>query len=481
MSDKTSRTLTIVQSESQVIDPHVNTDNVDKLSILSSLFETLVTRNSAGAYVPSLAESWSVSEDARLWTFDIRGTVRFHDGSLLGAHDVAESLERIRDPALGGELGSQGVFQSYLEGCRFDVAGSHTLRISCEEPFADLLDLVVLFPIVRWEGPGGAEPPFIGTGPYELARADVDDIAMKAFDGYWGGRPSITGIHWIVERSATSRARALVHGEADIVAGLTPVERGIVEDLRCRQIVAAPRSVCTVFMCNLISGICTDRRVRQALNFGLDVPELIKRVADGAASPLSGPLTRIHFGYDPAVPPYRYDSARARQLLDSAGYGSGLDVVLDVPTILPDDAPELAGLMAKQYQRVGIRAVSREFEDRPKYAEMVRAKQIDDACCFESSPLSTYRLFREKFHSGAHGPWWQGYRNPEVDKLIDGARSVADARERAGIYRRVHSILQDDAPWIFLYNSARIWGMGPKVLHWRPRVDGLIKAVDVVI
>ena len=140
--------------------------------------------------------------------------------------------------------------------------------------------------------------------------------------------------------------------------------------------------MCTIFMCNLLSGICTDRRVRQALNYALDVSSLIETVMDGAAAPLNGPLTPLHFGRDPLVPSYSYSPEKALELLREAGYEKGLDVVLDIPAILPDEAPRLAELMAEQYEKVNIHATIREFKNRPKYATMVRAKQIDDACCF---------------------------------------------------------------------------------------------------
>ena len=92
----------------------------------------------------------------------------------------------------------------------------------------------------------------------------------------------------------------------------------------------------------------------------------------------------------------------------------------------------------------------------------------------DSSPRSTYRVLREKLHSGLRGPWWEGYTNPEVDALIEQAESTFDTRERQEIYRRIYRIVRDDAPWIFLYNPLRYWGVGPALAGWTPRADGLI-------
>jgi peptide/nickel transport system substrate-binding protein len=188
----------------------------------------------------------------------------------------------------------------------------------------------------------------------------------------------------------------------------------------------------------LLDTVQADRSVRQALNYALDVPELIETAMKGAGRVLNGPLTPYHLGYNPSTPPYGYAPERAKMLLREAGYGDGMRVVLDVPTILPDRAPALARQMAEHYSKVGIVAEVREFPDRPAYADMVRAKEIDDACCFDSSPLSTYRGLGEKFHSGVHGPWWQGYENPQGDQLLDRAAATPEGARRQELYRQAY-------------------------------------------
>jgi peptide/nickel transport system substrate-binding protein len=106
---------------------------------------------------------------------------------------------------------------------------------------------------------------------------------------------------------------------------------------------------------------------------------------------------------------------------------------------------------------------------------MVQGKTIDDACLFDSSPLSTFRVLREKLHSGLSGPWWQGYKNPEVDSLIDQAARTIDEAQRRSIYRRVYSKISDDAPWIFLYSPNFFWGVGKRAHGSKIEMDGVIR------
>jgi peptide/nickel transport system substrate-binding protein len=470
-----TKKLTVLQSQVRLGDPHVSSDDRNSLSMIFAMYEALVCRDGSGGYLPALAESWTLEDDACTWTFNLRGPVAFHNGDTLEAQDVVANLERVRDPAMGGELGSQGVYQSYLEGAVIKAVDERTVRIVTARPFADLLDLVVKFPIAPRRALAGLPDTPVGSGPYRFVKAEGDLVVMKAFAEYWEGQPPVEEVYWRAEPDAAQRVEALLADEADLIADVTPEGvRGIKASGQA-TVFTSDSSVCATFMCNLQSGVCTDRRVRQALNYALDVPELIEKVMEGAARPLNGPLTYLHFGCDPSAPPYPHDPEKARALLAEAGYADGLHLVLDVPTVLPDEAPHLARRMAQQYAEVGIVTEIKEFTDRPGYADMVRAKQIDDACCFDSSPLSTYRVLYEKFHSGVRGPWWQGYSNPEVDALIDQAQATADNARRRDLYRRAYRMIRDDAPWIFLYSPTYSWGVGPRVRGWSAGNDGLIK------
>lgn len=467
--------LTILQPTVSLADPHIASDNKHRLSILAALCEALVCRDERGRYQPALAQSWQTTDEARAWTFRLRPGVRCHNGDILTAADAVASLERAFSPALGGDLGTEGLYQSYFQGATLQAADDQTFHLRLARPMADALDLLVDIPILPQRTLADLPQRLSGSGPYCLVEVQPDSMMMEAFADYWGGPPPVKRLYWQAEPDGERRVKLLLAGQVDLIAQVPMSAQTVLQNSVEAELITAPGSVCTVFMNNLRSGVCADRRVRQALNYALDVPAIIERIMGGAARPLNGPLTELHFGYDPATPPYPYDPARAKALLAEAGYGEGLDVILDVPVILPDEAIPLAHLMAEQYAQVGIAAHIREFGDRPGYANMVKAKQIDDACCFDSSPLSTYRCLREKFHSGVAGPWWQGYANPAVDALLDRAEATIDEIQRQTLYRQAYGRIRDDAPWIFLYSPSLAWGIGPRARGWQPGIDGLIR------
>jgi peptide/nickel transport system substrate-binding protein len=206
----------------------------------------------------------------------------------------------------------------------------------------------------------------------------------------------------------------------------------------------------------------------------LDVDKIIDQVKNGAATRLNGYLTPHHFGYNPETPVYPYDPQKARSLLADAGYSDGLNLVFDIPTVMPNEARQLTRMMVEQYNQVGISIEVIEHQDRPAYAEMVREKNINDACCFDSSPRSTFRVLREKIQSTLRGPWWQGYENLQVNSLIEQAQATVSDMDRQKIYRQIYSIIRDDAPWIFLYRPTNYWGVRSTMKDWKPSSQGLL-------
>lgn len=468
--------LTVVQSSVRIGDPHIVSDGLAAKSIIKTIYDALVALDASGRYQPALAERWDVSEDARSWTFHLRDGVTFHNGETLTSADVIATLARVLDPSIGGAFGTEGVYLSYLGGAEISAPDETTVRIVTEDPMADLLDLVVDMPVSPASALADLPGDYVGSGPYRIVEHTDDRLVVAAHADYWGGTPDYEEIHWIAEGDPEARTRAVLEGRADIAAGI-----GIEGRDRIRA-EAGPRGAVThemdsglaiIFMINALNGPGRDVRVRQALNLALDRDAIIQEIRGGAAKPLSGYLTSGHFGYDPATPAYAHDPDRARELLAEAGYADGLSLTFDIPRAMPDEMPALARLMAAQYAAVGIEVEIVEHEDRSGYSQMVRRKEIADAAGFDSSPRSTYRVLREKLHSGLKGPWWEGYENPEVDALIEEAQATVRETERQAIYRRIYGIVTEDAPWIFLYNPTLYWGVGPGV-GWTPRVDGLL-------
>jgi peptide/nickel transport system substrate-binding protein len=463
--------LRVVQPTVRLLDPHVWTDTRDRLNLRHAAYDALVCYDLAattgGYYAPALAARWHLAENAATWTFELRDGVRFHDGTRLTADAVVASLDRARAASLPGELGTSGLYHGYLGAAEVSAPDASHVRIVTPEPMADLLDLLVEIPILS---PGAAA----GTGSYRTVATDESRVQMEAVGNSWRGPAAYRGITWRAEPDETARRAELLAGAADIATDLFAGTREKAEADGRARFIEREGKVAVIFMLNARCGPCADRRVRQALNYALDVDSLIAHARAGAARRLNGPLTPLHFGYDPDTPLYPHDPEAARRLIREAGR-DGLKLVIDIPTILPDEAPLLGRLIREQYARAGIEVEVRAFADRPAYADMVKAKRIDDACCFDSSPLSTWRVLREKFHGGVAGAWWQGYDNPKVNALLDRAARTVDNAARRTLYRSAYRLIRADAPWAFLYSPTLTWGMGPRAVQVAAGIDAALR------
>lgn len=464
--------VTVAQPHVRVGDPHVCSDDRSRLSVLRSIYEPLVRRADAGAHAPALASSWAVSDDARTWRFQLREGVRFHDGTRLTSDDVVASLRRIRDAPPPGELGTTGVYQGYLAGSAIEADGDARLRVELAEPMADLLDVLAelaVLPAARVHD-SDRRPP--GTGPFRLAGGDGTRIDLERWPDHWSGSGPVDRVTFEAVPDASERLERVRYGSADLASDV-PARAVDAAAGSGTTLLTRPGSTTTTFMANLSEGALTDVRVRRALNHAVDVDALVADLHGGHADRVADPCTIPQLGHDPDARPYAHDPERARTLLAEAG-AAGLRLRFDVPERLPDEAPALAALLAEQFAAVGVQLEVVRHADRPAYAERVRDGRIHDAACFDSSPSSTFRLFREKFHGGVQGPWWLGYANPTFDEIVDRAAATPSTRERRALYRRAARLLHDDAPWLYLYAPRLAWAVAPGMRAWIPSADGCV-------
>lgn len=467
--------LTVVQPSVTLADPHVLSDIRDRRSIIDSIYDSLVRRRDDGGFSPWLALDWQVHDGCRHWRFTLREQVHCHDGSLLSAEDVVASLQRALSPELPGELGTQGVLRSYLQGAEIFVADAHTVAIDSPLPVADLLDLLVDIPVVPRHALAGLPSGAIGSGPYQLESVEAGRLTLRAFASHWAGCPPAERLHWLAEPDALHRLQLLSDGQADLV--VEPDRRLSASDTP--GLLSAPAYLCVIFLFNLQQGPCQDLRVRQALSHAIDLDAIIadQQIAAGAAQPLAGPLAPRHAAAAPALLPYAYDPERARSLLHAAGFADGLTLDIDLPARFPDESIALAQRIAGYFAAVGVQANLHVHHDRPAYAEMIRSKKFGDLCCFDSSPASSWRVFSEKLDERRQGPWWQGYRSAALNQLLDQAASQADAARRARLLQAAYRQVHQDVPWLFLYAPESRWLLGPRAQGWQASPEGRVRII----
>ena len=462
----------ILQKSVTLRDPHDCTDSGDALALLDAVFDAPVRRRADGGFAPALAKSWSVSADARTWTLTLRDGLTFHDGRALDAAAMAASIERMKRPDVGATLGAPAVWGQYLGGAEIRAVDTHTVSITTVEPLADLLDILVSAYAVPPEvdDPGFLRRP-VGSGAYRVVSVDPEvEIRLEANPDWWGGALRNRGLVFRCAPDPDGRAAAVAEGKAALATRLTAARQkaAVTQGGRFWSDVTDPTAI--IFLLNAASGPCSDARVRRALTLAVDRPRLIDIVLDGDGVVLDGFVSAVHFGAPPARGQTSADLLTSRALLAEAGYGDGLSLTVDTPTSLPDEAQALTAALGDQLAAVGVTLDPRVTEDRVAYAERVRDKRIGDLCVFDSSPMSTFRVLYEKIDSRIAGSWWQGYANPEVERLLDEGRRCVDDTARARLYGTAYAALQADPAWMPLYHHRL--GVASVVAMERPAVRG---------
>ena len=457
--------IVIAQRDVVMADPHDCTDMADALSVLEAVYDPLLRRD-GGRIAPALALGWDVAEAGRIWTLRLRPGVRFHDGTPFDAAAAAATLARMARPDRGVTLGAPGVYAQYLAGGAFEVVDALTLRIALPAPMSDLADILVHAYVAA---PAALDDPAAspcGTGPYRIEAVGEGRIDAVAVAEHWDGAPANPAVSWRRVPDAAARRAALAQGAAQVATRL-PLDGPCGPD---EHDAMAPTTL--IYLFNAARGPLSDARVRRALNLALDRDALVRDVLGGAGVPLHGPFSPAHRGH---VPPARArpDPDAARALLAAAGHGGGLTLEVDCPTALPDEAQALTAAVAKQLVPLGVRFDVRTIEDREAYAHMVRRSEIRDMCVFDSSPLSTYRVLREKVDGRVAGSWWLGYANPAVEALIDRAARTPEDAAREAIFRDCHAALVADPPWLYCYCHLRRTG-GRGAPGWRMRADAVL-------
>ncbi len=468
--------LTIMQPRLVLDDPHACTDSGDVLTVFGGLFDALVKRGD-NDWEPSLASSWRMSDDARTTVFTLRDGVRFHDGEPCDAGAVKFCLERMARPDMGATLGAPGVYAQYLAGMSVSAIDRTTLSVTTATPIADILDILGYGHIVSPRALEAAGDDLarraVGTGPYALEGYQKDGhLLARANRDHFDGAPAHDAIRWTRGDSAGSRLEALRSGRAQVANGLGEGWETLPGDRFTRVDYLSP--VALILMFNCASGPGADPRVRLALNLAIDREALVRDVLNGHGEPLHNFVSPVHAGADPRTPPFPVEREEAKRLLAEAGYGAGLALNIYCPTRLPDEAQALVDALEAQLAGLGVTFTRHLEPDRTHYANQVRLKNIHDICVFDSSPMSVFRVLCEKIDSRVKGSWWEGYANPEVERLLDQARRTVDGERRFAVYRAIYGLLRQDPPWLYVYNHRRRLGLAGLHPGFAMRHDGVL-------
>ncbi len=464
---ETETLVMIIESPPANLDPRVGTDAQSE-RIGELIFDSLLRRDEHYRLQPHLAERWEVP-DPLTYIFHLRRGVKFHDGRPLTARDVKWTFDSLRDGTVRSPKASTFRFVE-----RVETPDDWTVVFHLTEPYATL----------PWNLSGGAigvlpagskeevkERP-IGTGPFRFVRLAQDrEVVIERNDDYWGEKPKLKRVRFAVVPDTTTRVLELRRGSADLA--INALTADMVEEIRREGglvVEQAPGSIYAYLALNLDDPILKDAGVRRALAYAIDRRPMLHYLWREQARPASSVLPPEHWAFEGNVAPYEYDPARARRLLDEAGYPerNGVRFRLTMKTSTEETTRLLAAVLQQQLREVGIALDIRSYEFATFYSDVVRgAFQLYSLRWIGGNEDPD--IFEHVFHSTSFPPKRANrghYRNPRVDELIDQGRREVDPEKRKAMYAELQRIIADDLPYIHL------WYLDNVVVH-TPRVRGV--------
>ncbi|MGF1477742.1 MAG: ABC transporter substrate-binding protein [Geminicoccaceae bacterium] len=406
---------------------------------------------------PMLAESWEASDDLKVWTFNLRQGVKWHNGDEFTSEDVKFNFERWLDPALGSSNIGLSTFSSMVEADgdskkmidgAIEVVDDHTIRINLRKSVLSVAEDLYNYPtaIVHRSFGGTLSDNPIGTGPFTLADLAVGDRCIltrvtettngEPFE-YWG-EVYLDEIHYY-NFDEDNQLIAFSSGEVDTIYEFGIEQYALAEALE-GEIIAArtAQNLCCRFQ--VTQAPFDDIRVRQAIVKAVDNTVFKDLVFQGDGDiGENHHVAPVHPEYY-ALPPLERDVEGAKALLAEAGM-EGLEITIDVGNTDGPWHQTVAEIMRDQLQEAGI-TLNINVMPAAKYWE-IWDKTPFGATAWTHRPLGTM-VMSLGYRTGV--PWNEtGYANPEFDAALDEAESIIDVEERKEKMQVVQKMLQDDA------------------------------------
>ncbi len=467
------------------LDPHRQFDERNH-NVLNQIFEQLLEFDVDGNPCPNLARRWKRLDEYTV-QFELHDNLFFQNGEPCDARAVKFSLER--HLASGFESPSHHTVGSIK---RVDVIDDLTCRVITSYPDGILLRRLAQFgyivppSYIRMVGNEGFEAHPIGTGPFKFVQwTKGTELVLEKNKRYW--KQGLPHIDRIVFKFASARKRAdmLIRGELDLITNFEPIDLDRIRG-NGLKVITEPSFTMMSINFNLIKQNTPflDKRVRKALNYAVDVDELIRKVRLGNGMRRATLGMPGEFGYNPYVKPYPHDTEKARQLLAEAGLGEGFKTTLMIDDIDGGADSVLGAELKRQLAEVGVRLDVQGGNGalrivNPNLDPSLPEFDLDMFARTCPDPLG-HVIFIEGMVWYASGSPWSLLNNPALDKLYWNIVKTISLREQTQLCHELERMIHEQAFSIFAYQEIKLYGMRKDVTY-DPYITGMMNLREASI
>ncbi|MFL5552225.1 MAG: peptide ABC transporter substrate-binding protein [Gemmatimonadaceae bacterium] len=454
---------------------------------LADVGPELDTRNEK-TFRPQLADRWRwLGGDSLTLSFHINPRAKWHDGRDVTARDIQFTFALNKNPSLASRVESE---LANIDSVTVtdSLTAVFWFRRRSPTQFLDAAAQMLILPAHQLEKIPPAQlrelaSPPLGTGRFRLRRWDKGArVEIVADTANYRGRAKLDRVIWTVTPEFTAAVTKLYGGEADLFDALRPENVGEIDRHKSLRTISLPGMDYAFLRFNLRDPVNPrlphplfgDRDLRRAITMSINRTALIRSVLDTFAAVPVGPTVRAFPTTDPRGAQVPFDSARASGLLDSLGWirrgsagmrarrGRELAFSLLVPTS-SNTRVRMSVILQEQLRRMGIGVDLGRLESATLTAREVKGAfdAALDSWVMGSSPDG----IRDAWTSsgiGRNGVNYGGYSNPRFDALLDSALATDPARAREA-FTRAYSLINEDAPAIWLYEPRKIIGIHRRI------------------
>ncbi len=490
--------------ESSVSDArHLNPPLVDEVGgadIDGLVFEGLLRYNENLELEPCLAEKWTVSKDGKTITYYLRKGVKFHDGVEFTANDVLFTYKVYSDPGTNTPEGA-----NYQDIKDVGIIDPYTVQVRYKKPFAPALSTTFdnILPKHLLEGKDINKCDFdrhpIGTGPFRFVKWDTaQKIVLEANPDYWGSKPHLKQFVMRIIPDQSTQFLELLNGGIDCIGAwlhgtLTPEQYNKQLDTpKFKDYYKAYSSdelAYTYIGWNQKNPFFKDKKVRQALTMALDRDAIIQNAIYGEGTVATGPFALHTWAMNPKVKAWPFDVEKAKAYFKEAGWKPGKDGLLhkvinhkDTPfqfTLMTNQGnvsrERIATIVQQQLKQVGIQVDVQVVEWTTFISQYLNPRKFDAVISgwTISADPDCYSIWHSS-QMGEHQFNFISYKNARLDELLIEGRHTLDQKKRQKIYWQIHSILNDEQPYTFLYVPHQLTAIHKRFKGYHMNSNGIL-------
>lgn len=440
----------IPQDLEDSLDPHKSVAAGTK-EVLFNIYEGLVKPDEEGNYIDAVAESHSISEDGKVYTFQLRSGVKFHDGTEVTVDDVKYSIERCA--GINGDGTPLVAAFSNVE--KVETPDASTVEIYLKEADTEFLAYLIVAVVPQHCEDLDKNP--VGTGPFQyVSRSPQENIVIEKFSDYWDteNQAYLDQVTFKVVGDSNAIVTGLKSGTIDMYPRVNATQAAQLADDQDLQIYEGGMNLIQALYLNNAEAPFDDVKVRQALCYAVNRQEVLDMVADGKGTIIgSSMFPAFEKYYMPELADlYPQDVQKAKELLVEAGYPDGFDMTISVPNNYQQHI-DTAQVLVEQLKQIGVNAEIQLIEWDSWLSDVYADRNFQSTVVGIDAAYLSGRALLERFASDAEKNFIN-YSNPQYDSLYEQVKKSTDDSEQIDLYKQMETLLAEDAANVYIQDMA---------------------------